>query len=101
MRVPVDAPPHYPPPTNAMKASAFVLAFVMPVAAIVCGHIALGQIRRSGEQGHGLALAGTILGWVFSGFIALMVLVWLSVMLSIFGVVLGTAGSLPTGAFTR
>ncbi len=31
-------------------------------AGIICGHIALGQIRRTGEAGHGLALAGTVLG---------------------------------------
>lgn len=95
------SPRAYPPPTNALAIIAFVLAFVMPLGAIVCGHIAIGQIRRTGEQGHGLALAGTILGWVFTGLIALMVLAWLSVMLSIFGVVLGTAGGLPAGAFTR
>lgn len=65
------------------------------MGAIVCGHLALGQIRRTGEQGHGLALAGTVLGWVFSGLIVLMVLVWLAVTLSILGVVLGTASGLP------
>jgi Domain of unknown function (DUF1707)/Domain of unknown function (DUF4190) len=36
-----------------------------PVAipAIVLGHIARRQIKRTGEQGAGLALAGLILGW--------------------------------------
>jgi hypothetical protein len=32
--------------------------------AIICGHIARRQIRRTGEQGDGLALAGLILGYV-------------------------------------
>lgn len=31
--------------------------------AIVFGHMARGQIKRTGEQGAGLALAGLILGW--------------------------------------
>jgi hypothetical protein len=34
-------------------------------AGLVCGIIALSQIKKTGEQGHGLALAGTILSGVF------------------------------------
>jgi hypothetical protein len=33
------------------------------IPAIVFGHVARSQIRRTGEQGAGLALAGLILGW--------------------------------------
>jgi hypothetical protein len=33
------------------------------IPAIVLGHVARRQIRRTGEQGAGLALAGLILGW--------------------------------------
>ena len=33
------------------------------IPAIVLGHMARGQIRRTGEQGAGLALGGLILGW--------------------------------------
>jgi hypothetical protein len=36
----------------------------MSVLAIVFGHIARSQIRRTGENGNGLALAGLILGYV-------------------------------------
>jgi Domain of unknown function (DUF4190) len=42
------------------------------IVAIVLGHIARAQIRRSGESGAGLALLGIILGWV--GLIAVIVL---------------------------
>jgi hypothetical protein len=31
---------------------------------IIFGHIALSQIARTGERGHGMALAGTILGYL-------------------------------------
>jgi hypothetical protein len=31
---------------------------------IITGHIALSQIKKTGEKGHGLALWGTILGYV-------------------------------------
>lgn len=37
------------------------------IPAIVCGHMARRQIRRSGEQGGGLAMAGLVLGWVGAG----------------------------------
>lgn len=83
------------PPWNALAVVGFVLAFVVPPGAIACGHIALGQIRRTGEQGHGLALAAAVLGWVFTAVIALFVLVWLlafaSILLSWLGVVLAVA----------
>ena len=33
------------------------------IPAIVLGHMARNQIRRTGEQGAGLALAGLVIGW--------------------------------------
>jgi hypothetical protein len=53
--------------TNVLAIVALIGAFVLPLAGIICGHIALAQIKRTGERGHGLALAGTILGYVFVG----------------------------------
>jgi Domain of unknown function (DUF4190)/Domain of unknown function (DUF1707) len=38
--------------------------FFGSIIAIVCGHVARSQIRRTGEQGDGLALAGTVLGYI-------------------------------------
>jgi hypothetical protein len=55
------------PPTNTLAIVALILGFVLPLGGIIAGHIALGQIKRTGEGGHGLALAGTILGYVFTG----------------------------------
>ena len=62
----------YPPapPTNGLAIASLVCGvgtFVIGLSfipAIICGHIARGQIRRTGEQGGGLALAGLILGYV-------------------------------------
>ncbi|MBT2498703.1 DUF4190 domain-containing protein [Agromyces sp. ISL-38] len=34
------------------------------IAGIICGHISLGQIKKTGEQGRGLALAGVIIGYI-------------------------------------
>jgi hypothetical protein len=41
----------------------FMFGPLATIPAIVFGHMALHQIRRSGEQGAGLAIAGLILGW--------------------------------------
>jgi hypothetical protein len=41
----------------------FVFGPLTAIPAIVFGHMARHQIKRTGEQGAGLALAGLILGW--------------------------------------
>lgn len=60
--------------TNTLAIIALIAAFVFAPAAIICGHIALGQIKRTGEQGHALALWGTILGYVFTALGLLLIL---------------------------
>jgi Domain of unknown function (DUF4190) len=58
------------PPTNGMAITSLVCgisSFVVGITfipAIIFGHIAQRQIRRTGEQGSSLALAGLILGYV-------------------------------------
>ncbi|HUY47005.1 MAG TPA: DUF1707 and DUF4190 domain-containing protein [Streptosporangiaceae bacterium] len=42
----------------------FLLWPLPTIPAIVLGHVARHQMRRTGEAGSGLALAGLILGWV-------------------------------------
>jgi hypothetical protein len=41
----------------------FAFGPLATIPAIVLGHLARSQIRRTGEQGAGLALAGLALGW--------------------------------------
>jgi hypothetical protein len=41
----------------------FVFGPLTTIPAIVFGHMARSQIRRTGEQGSGLALGGLVLGW--------------------------------------
>ncbi|PPF43964.1 hypothetical protein C5B85_12195 [Pseudoclavibacter sp. AY1F1] len=53
------------------------------VIAVICGHVAMRQIRRTGERGMALAIIGTILGYL-----ALLALVFF-VLLAVVG---GTAG---------
>ncbi|WP_434090297.1 DUF4190 domain-containing protein [Micromonospora avicenniae] len=52
--------------TNVMAILSLVFAFVFSPAGIVLGHIAKKQIRRTGEQGDGLATAGLVLSYVFT-----------------------------------
>jgi hypothetical protein len=53
--------------TNTMAILALVFAFIFAPAAIIMGHVAKKQIRRTGEQGDGLATAGLWLGYIFTG----------------------------------
>ena len=41
-----------------------VVPFVGAIVAVVTGHMARSQIRRTGEGGDGMALAGLILGYI-------------------------------------
>lgn len=41
----------------------WILPFVGSLAGAIMGHISLGQIKRTGDGGRGMALAGVIVGW--------------------------------------
>lgn len=49
---------------TAGVASFVIVPFIGAIVAIITGHMARGQIRRSGEDGRGLALAGLALGYL-------------------------------------
>lgn len=66
----------FPPPeptTNVLAIVGFITSFFVGLAGIICGHIALSQIRRTGEKGRGLALAATIIGYAQVGLVFLWV----------------------------
>lgn len=50
--------------TNTLAIVALVGSFFVSLVGIICGHIALKQIKETGEQGRGLALAGLIIGYI-------------------------------------
>jgi hypothetical protein len=64
-------PPAYGRPTNTMAILALVLAFVFAPAGLILGIVARRQIKRSGEEGDGLALAGIIVGGIFTALFVL------------------------------
>ena len=72
-------------PTNVLSIIALIGAFVIPLAGIIVGAIALGQIKKTGEAGHGLALAGVILGIVFTLFYIIGVIIYVVVLASAAG----------------
>jgi len=53
-----------------------ILPIVGSIAGTVLGHIALRQIPKSGEKGRGMALAGTIVGWVGIGLVVLLIVLF-------------------------
>jgi len=59
-----------------MAIAALVSAFVVAPLGVVLGHIALSQIQRSDEDGRGLAIAGLVLGYVFTGLYLLPIVIW-------------------------
>ena len=62
-------------PTNVLSIVSLVTGilgfsfapFLGSIAAVITGHIALHQIKRTQEQGRGMALAGLIMGYVVLG----------------------------------
>ncbi|XVS65340.1 DUF4190 domain-containing protein [Actinosynnema sp. CA-299493] len=79
-------PGYYPPqpaPTNGMAIAALITAFLFSPAGIVLGVVARKQIRRTGEQGWGMATAGLVIGvvltvlWVLALVLWVVLVVWL------------------------
>jgi peptidyl-prolyl cis-trans isomerase B (cyclophilin B) len=80
--------PGYPPPppprqTNAWAVAALVSAFTVPPMAIVCGHVSLSQIKRTGDEGRGLAIAGLVIGYVLTALIVVFValMIWFMIIM--------------------
>lgn len=46
------------------------------IAGVITGHMSLKQLKTSGENGRGMAVAGTIIGWIGTGFWLLLILIW-------------------------
>ncbi len=98
MAVPAPAPQQYPQPqhyqpavprtflppppqTNNSAVAAMICGVLTPfygitaIPAVILGHKARAEIRRSGEKGDGLAMAGLTLGWLAIGLGIMLVLV--------------------------
>ncbi len=49
---------------NVLAIVAFVTVWFTVILGLIFGHIALSQIKKTGEKGRGLALAAVIIGWI-------------------------------------
>lgn len=58
-----------------------ILPFIGSIVAVITGHMSLKQLKTSGEGGRGLALAGTIVGWVGVGFVLLMLVIFIPIII--------------------
>ena len=81
-------PPPYDPygyprprPTNGMAIASLICAFVFAPLGIIFGHISLSQIKRTGEEGHGLAVAGLVISYLITvgTVLAMAAVVWFTI----------------------
>lgn len=85
------------PKTNTLAIVSLVLSLVgVAIGGIITGHIALSQIKRTGEGGRGLALAGTIIGYVVTALSILGIIAYI-----IFIVVLVGAGAMSSEYYSN
>jgi hypothetical protein len=86
MPYPYPYPPgYYSPPmvprTNGVAIGALICGFVPffgGLPAVILGHVARGQIKRTGERGDGVAVAGLVLGYLWLSIWMLVILVGIS-----------------------
>ena len=74
---PPGFPPVYVRPTNTMAILSLVMAFVFAPAGLVLGIVARKQIKRTGEDGDGLALTGIIVGAIATALFVLLIVFWI------------------------
>lgn len=77
---PLPRPPAPPPSVNAKAVAALVCGvtgvlglLVTGIPAIVLGHLARREIRRTGERGDAMAVCGLVLGYVLTALVVAVV----------------------------
>jgi peptidyl-prolyl cis-trans isomerase B (cyclophilin B) len=60
--------------TNGLAIGALVSSLFIAPLGIILGHLALSQIQRTGEGGRGLAIAGLVIGYVWTGLVVVFLL---------------------------
>lgn len=78
--------------TNTYALLAIVFAFLVPLAGIIFGHLGLGQIKRTGDAGRGIALTGLIISYAYFVFMAMFVILYVGFIFAMIGAI-GSFGS--------
>lgn len=60
--------------TLAVVSLASAISGIGALIAVITGHVSLAQIKRSGESGRGLAIAGVVVGYIHIAFWIIFVL---------------------------
>ncbi len=69
------APATAPAKTNTLAIAALISSFFVSLLGIILGHIALNQIKTTGEGGRGLAIAALVIGYVSLAFAVIFIIV--------------------------
>ena len=89
-------------PTNTLALVSMILSIAgafLPTAipGIITGHIALSQIKRTGDNGRGMALAGVIVGYALTGAWLAIGIIYVVVLVVSFGALAAVATT--TGSY--
>ena len=57
--------------TNGLAIASLVCSFFIPIVGVILGHIALNQIKQTGQEGRGLAIAGLVIGYIYIAIVVL------------------------------
>ncbi len=101
---PSPAPLHVSRPYNtwAIVSASFAASTILGtwclggLIAVITGHVARSQIKRTGEAGEGLALAGLIAGYISIGLFFLFVLAYIAFFVFIFAFAATHPGTFPS-----
>lgn len=80
----IAMPVAQPVGTNTMAILAIIFGIGGGVLGIIFGHVALSQIKRTGEDGRGLAIAGLIFGYLGLAALILLGLAYLGLIASFY-----------------
>lgn len=70
-------------PTNTMAIIALIASIIVSLVGVILGHIALNQIKKTGEGGRGLAIAALIIGYIGVAAWVIGIFIWIAVIASI------------------
>ena len=71
---------------NAFALVSIIVTFLVPVAGIIFGHIALSQIKRTGDAGRAIALTAVIYGYVVFVSAFILIFAYISLIFTVIGI---------------